>query len=64
MKNIVYGMGEIYRGVFTSAQVKNLQKFIPELSPSDVLRYRHTNTIEKDYKSHTYSHLSSQLSCL
>ncbi|XP_043112217.1 L-2-hydroxyglutarate dehydrogenase, mitochondrial [Puntigrus tetrazona] len=38
MKNIVYGMGEIYRGVFTSAQVKNLQKFIPELSPSDVLR--------------------------
>ncbi len=45
MKNIVYGMGEIYRGVFTSAQVKNLQKFIPELSPSDVLRYRHTNTL-------------------
>ncbi|KAI2657989.1 L-2-hydroxyglutarate dehydrogenase, mitochondrial [Labeo rohita] len=38
MKNIVYGMGEIYRGVFTSAQVKNLQKFIPELSTSDVLR--------------------------
>lgn len=38
MKNIAYGMGEIYRGVFTSAQVKNLQKFIPELSPSDVLR--------------------------
>uniref|UniRef100_A0A673G918 L-2-hydroxyglutarate dehydrogenase, mitochondrial n=1 Tax=Sinocyclocheilus rhinocerous TaxID=307959 RepID=A0A673G918_9TELE len=38
MKNIVYGMGEIYRGVFTSAQVKNLQKFIPELNPSDVLR--------------------------
>ncbi|XP_073691002.1 L-2-hydroxyglutarate dehydrogenase, mitochondrial [Garra rufa] len=38
MKNIVYGMGEIYRGLFTSAQVKNLQKFIPELSPSDVLR--------------------------
>lgn len=38
MKNIVYGMGEIYRGAFTSAQVKNLQKFIPELSTSDVLR--------------------------
>ncbi|XDV50621.1 hypothetical protein PO909_019652 [Leuciscus waleckii] len=38
MKNIVYGMGEMYRGVFPSAQVKILQKFIPELSPSDVLR--------------------------
>uniref|UniRef100_A0A9J8B7H4 L-2-hydroxyglutarate dehydrogenase, mitochondrial n=1 Tax=Cyprinus carpio carpio TaxID=630221 RepID=A0A9J8B7H4_CYPCA len=38
MKNIVYGMGEIYRGVFTSAQVKHLQKFIPELNPTDVLR--------------------------
>ncbi|XP_051503329.1 L-2-hydroxyglutarate dehydrogenase, mitochondrial-like [Myxocyprinus asiaticus] len=38
LKNIVYGMGEMYRGVFTSAQVKILQKFIPELSPSDVLR--------------------------
>ncbi|XP_051507420.1 L-2-hydroxyglutarate dehydrogenase, mitochondrial-like isoform X2 [Myxocyprinus asiaticus] len=38
LKNIVYGVGEMYRGVFTSAQVKILQKFIPELSPSDVLR--------------------------
>ncbi|XP_067241507.1 L-2-hydroxyglutarate dehydrogenase, mitochondrial [Chanodichthys erythropterus] len=38
MKNIVYGMGEMYRGVFTSAQVKILQRFIPELSPSDILR--------------------------
>lgn len=42
MKNIVYGMGEIYRGVFTSAQVKILQKFIPELKPSDVIRYKHS----------------------
>ncbi|XP_028835221.1 L-2-hydroxyglutarate dehydrogenase, mitochondrial isoform X3 [Denticeps clupeoides] len=38
MKNMVYGMGEMYRGLFISAQVKILQKFIPELSPSDVLR--------------------------
>lgn len=38
MKNIAYGMGEMYRGVFPSAQVKILQKFIPELGPSDVLR--------------------------
>lgn len=38
MKNVVYGVGEIYRGVFPGAQVKILQKFIPELSPSDVIR--------------------------
>ncbi|XP_036397679.1 L-2-hydroxyglutarate dehydrogenase, mitochondrial [Megalops cyprinoides] len=38
MKNIVYGVGEMYRGVFISAQVKILQKYIPELSLSDVLR--------------------------
>lgn len=50
MKNIVYGMGEMYRGVFPSAQVKILQKFIPELGPSDVLRYSHS--IGKGYKGH------------
>ncbi|KAI4804097.1 hypothetical protein KUCAC02_025739 [Chaenocephalus aceratus] len=38
MKNIVYGMGEMYRGIFIGAQVKILQKYIPELSRSDVLR--------------------------
>lgn len=38
MKNIVYGVGEMYRGVFISAQVKLLQKYIPEISRSDVLR--------------------------
>ncbi|XP_054469472.1 L-2-hydroxyglutarate dehydrogenase, mitochondrial [Anoplopoma fimbria] len=38
MKNIPYGMGEMYRGVFIGAQVKILQKYIPELSRSDVLR--------------------------
>ncbi|KAG7466162.1 hypothetical protein MATL_G00161870 [Megalops atlanticus] len=38
MKNIVYGVGEMYRGLFISAQVKILQKYIPELSLSDVLR--------------------------
>lgn len=65
MKNIVYGMGEIYRGVFTSAQVKHLQKFIPELNPTDVLRYRHTNTLlRRIIKVITCSHLLSQLSCL
>ncbi|XP_071380605.1 L-2-hydroxyglutarate dehydrogenase, mitochondrial [Centroberyx affinis] len=38
LKNISYGLGEMYRGVFISAQVKILQKYIPELSLSDVLR--------------------------
>ncbi|KAM6912202.1 L-2-hydroxyglutarate dehydrogenase, mitochondrial, partial [Xenentodon cancila] len=38
MKNVTYGIGEMYRGVFIGAQVKILQKYIPELSPSDVLR--------------------------
>ncbi|XP_074517643.1 L-2-hydroxyglutarate dehydrogenase, mitochondrial [Sebastes fasciatus] len=38
MKNIAYGVGEMYRGVFISAQVKLLQKYIPEISRSDVLR--------------------------
>ncbi len=38
MKNITYGIGEMYRGVFIGAQVKILQKYIPELSLSDVLR--------------------------
>ncbi|XP_028251565.1 L-2-hydroxyglutarate dehydrogenase, mitochondrial [Parambassis ranga] len=38
MRNITYGIGEMYRGVFIGAQVKNLQKYIPELSLSDVLR--------------------------
>lgn len=38
LKNIVYGVGEMYRGVFIGAQVKILQKYIPELSLADVLR--------------------------
>ncbi|XP_010750210.2 L-2-hydroxyglutarate dehydrogenase, mitochondrial [Larimichthys crocea] len=38
LKNITYGIGEMYRGVFIGAQVKILQKYIPELSLSDVLR--------------------------
>uniref|UniRef100_A0AAZ3RPW0 L-2-hydroxyglutarate dehydrogenase, mitochondrial n=1 Tax=Oncorhynchus tshawytscha TaxID=74940 RepID=A0AAZ3RPW0_ONCTS len=39
MNNLVYGVGEMYRGVFIGAQVKILKKFIPELSLSDVLRF-------------------------
>ncbi|XP_037097206.1 L-2-hydroxyglutarate dehydrogenase, mitochondrial [Syngnathus acus] len=38
LRNISYGMGEMYRGIFIGAQVKILQKYIPELSRSDVLR--------------------------
>ncbi|KAK6478887.1 L-2-hydroxyglutarate dehydrogenase [Huso huso] len=37
-RNLVYGVGEMYRGIFISAQVKLLQKYIPELSINDVLR--------------------------
>ncbi|RVE57601.1 hypothetical protein OJAV_G00217850 [Oryzias javanicus] len=38
LRNVAYGVGEMYRGVFVGAQVKILQKFIPELQQSDVLR--------------------------
>ncbi|XP_054652511.1 L-2-hydroxyglutarate dehydrogenase, mitochondrial [Dunckerocampus dactyliophorus] len=38
LRNIRYGVGEMYRGIFIGAQVKILQKYIPELSRSDVLR--------------------------
>ncbi|KAM7403525.1 hypothetical protein PAMA_004131 [Pampus argenteus] len=38
LKNIKYGFGEMYRGIFIGAQVKILQKYIPEISLSDVLR--------------------------
>ncbi|XP_065450055.1 L-2-hydroxyglutarate dehydrogenase, mitochondrial isoform X2 [Chrysemys picta bellii] len=37
-RNISYGMSEIYRACFLSAQVKQLQKFIPEVTISDILR--------------------------
>ncbi|KAG7272747.1 hypothetical protein CRUP_031071 [Coryphaenoides rupestris] len=32
LKNIRYGVGEMYRGVFIGAQVKLLQRYIPEIS--------------------------------
>ncbi|KAG9481142.1 L-2-hydroxyglutarate dehydrogenase, mitochondrial [Eleutherodactylus coqui] len=38
LKNLAYGMGEMYRALFLRAQLKELQKFIPELSISDILR--------------------------
>uniref|UniRef100_A0A4W6FHY0 L-2-hydroxyglutarate dehydrogenase, mitochondrial n=1 Tax=Lates calcarifer TaxID=8187 RepID=A0A4W6FHY0_LATCA len=38
LRNITYGIGEMYRGINIGAQVKILQKYIPELSLNDVLR--------------------------
>ncbi|XP_061897203.1 L-2-hydroxyglutarate dehydrogenase, mitochondrial [Entelurus aequoreus] len=38
LRNMTYGVGEMYRGIFIGAQVKLLQKYIPEISSSDVLR--------------------------
>uniref|UniRef100_A0A8B9UCL9 L-2-hydroxyglutarate dehydrogenase, mitochondrial n=2 Tax=Anas TaxID=8835 RepID=A0A8B9UCL9_9AVES len=38
LRNLSYGLNEIYRACFLSAQVKELQKFIPEVTVNDVLR--------------------------
>ncbi|XP_066535049.1 L-2-hydroxyglutarate dehydrogenase, mitochondrial [Hoplias malabaricus] len=38
LKNLLYGISEMYRGVFLGAQVKILQKYIPELGRSDIMR--------------------------
>ncbi|XP_063295591.1 L-2-hydroxyglutarate dehydrogenase, mitochondrial [Pelobates fuscus] len=38
LKNFTFGMAEMYRACFLSAQVKELQKFVPELSVHDILR--------------------------
>jgi len=40
LRNLSYGLSEMYRACFLSAQVKQLQKFIPEVTVHDVLRYR------------------------
>ncbi|NWV66453.1 L2HDH protein, partial [Malurus elegans] len=36
--NVSYGLGELYRAFSLSAQVRQLQKFIPEVTTNDVLR--------------------------
>uniref|UniRef100_A0A8C5PXP6 L-2-hydroxyglutarate dehydrogenase, mitochondrial n=1 Tax=Leptobrachium leishanense TaxID=445787 RepID=A0A8C5PXP6_9ANUR len=38
MKNFSYGVGEMYRAFSLSAQLKALQKYIPELSIHDLMR--------------------------
>lgn len=37
-KNLAYGFDEFFRGLSISAQVRNLQRYIPELKPSHVIR--------------------------
>lgn len=37
-QNFSYGASEIYKACFLSETVKHLQKFIPEITTSDVLR--------------------------
>ncbi len=36
--NLGYALGELYRGVNISAQVKVLQRFVPDLQVADVTR--------------------------
>jgi hypothetical protein len=36
LKYAGYGIGELYRSLFISAQVKLLQRYIPELRAEDV----------------------------
>ncbi|NXP75107.1 L2HDH protein, partial [Ramphastos sulfuratus] len=38
LRNLSYGLSEMYRACFLSAQVKELQKFIPEVTINDVIR--------------------------
>ncbi|XP_071834581.1 L-2-hydroxyglutarate dehydrogenase, mitochondrial-like [Apostichopus japonicus] len=38
LKHLVFGMKEFYKGVVTSAQVQQLQRFVPEIKPEDVER--------------------------
>ena len=37
--NFGYAMGEFYRGIYKAAQVKELQKFVPSLKNSDVIKF-------------------------
>jgi 2-hydroxyglutarate dehydrogenase len=35
-----FGVGELYRGIFFGAQIKQLQRYIPEIKREDVTRGR------------------------
>uniref|UniRef100_UPI00398E38E5 L-2-hydroxyglutarate dehydrogenase, mitochondrial isoform X3 n=1 Tax=Pristiophorus japonicus TaxID=55135 RepID=UPI00398E38E5 len=38
LKNVAFGVKEMYRGIFIHAQVKQLQRYIPDLTVNDVMR--------------------------
>ncbi|XP_072125471.1 L-2-hydroxyglutarate dehydrogenase, mitochondrial isoform X2 [Mobula birostris] len=38
MKHVVFGINEMYKGIVISAQVKQLQRYIPQLTVNDVMR--------------------------
>ncbi|XP_051873444.1 L-2-hydroxyglutarate dehydrogenase, mitochondrial isoform X2 [Pristis pectinata] len=38
LKHVAFGINEMYRGLVISAQVKQLQRYIPELTVNDVMR--------------------------
>lgn len=38
IKNLFYGISEMYRGAYIAAQVKQLQRYIPELTKDDIQR--------------------------
>ncbi|XP_067895180.1 L-2-hydroxyglutarate dehydrogenase, mitochondrial isoform X1 [Heterodontus francisci] len=38
LKNVAFGLNEMYRGIVISAQVKQLQRYIPNLTVNDVTR--------------------------
>jgi len=39
LSNVPYALGEFYRGIYKGAQVKQLQKFVPSLRNSDVIKF-------------------------
>lgn len=53
MRNLGFGIKEMYRGFNIAAQVKLLQRYVPSLKVSDVTRYLHTvyNTLHVSVNS-------------
>ena len=38
-KNFKYGVQEVFKGAILAAQVKELQKYVPDVKPSDIQRF-------------------------
>ena len=38
-RNFKYGAQEVFKGAILTAQVKELQKYVPDIKPSDILRF-------------------------